>query len=76
MKNKCKLVLAVMLLALGSGRAGAEEGFGINVYNGAKLEEVLSATVSEWTSAKVSCYRTQSLTATEITEGKILGNMP
>ena len=76
MKNKAKLVLAVMLLALGSGRSRAEEAFGINVYNGAKLDEALSATVCEWTSAKASCYRTQSLTATEITEGKIPGNLP
>ena len=58
MKNKIKIVLALTLIALCAAALGAEEKFGVKVYEGAKLDEALSKWVSESFSLEAFCYRT------------------
>jgi hypothetical protein len=58
MKNKIRLALAVTLIALFAVALGAEEKLGVKVYEGAKLDEALSAWASESFSAEAFCYRT------------------
>jgi hypothetical protein len=57
-KSKAGLVLAVTLLALGTAGLGAEEQFGLRVYETAKLDKAASSAVSEMMSAEAFCYRT------------------
>jgi hypothetical protein len=58
MKNKIKLALAVTLIAICAVALGAEEKFGVKVYEGAKLDEAISKWVSESFSLEAFCYRT------------------
>jgi len=58
MKRKTKLALIVTLLALSVAASGAEEKFGVKVYEGAKLDKETSALVSESFSVEAFCYRT------------------
>jgi hypothetical protein len=57
-ESKTKLLLAVILLALGAAASGAEEKFGVKVYEGAQLDKETSASVSESFSVEAFCYRT------------------
>lgn len=51
-------IMAVLALAMLAAAAGAEERFGVKVYEGAKLDKETSAAVSEAFSVEAFCYRT------------------
>ena len=63
--KKTTAFLVVLLLA-GFIKAGAEEKFGIKVYEGAKYDASLSKTVSESMSINASCYRTNDKIASVV----------
>jgi hypothetical protein len=51
-------MLIVALLLIGAITAGAEEKFGVEVYDKAKLDAVTSKSVNDSMSVNASCYRT------------------
>lgn len=57
------IMLIVALLLIGVITAGAEEKFGIKVYDGAKLDAATSKFVSDSMSVNASCYRTNDSAA-------------
>jgi len=58
MKNRKIMAFVVVLLFAGFITVGAEERFGLKVYDGAKYDASTSKTVSESMSVNAACYRT------------------
>jgi len=52
------IVIAVAVVALAVGVAGAEEKFGVPVYPGAKYDAETSKAVKDMMRMEVACYRT------------------
>lgn len=63
MKCKKMMVWVVALLLVSVIAAGAEEKFGVKVYDGAKYDDATSKFVYESMSTKASCYRTNDSVA-------------
>jgi hypothetical protein len=67
MKRLQILALVVGFFLAGIITAGAEEKFGIKVYDGAKYDGVITKNVSDSMSINASCYRTND-TVAKVTE--------
>jgi len=58
MKMKVLVILQVVLLIVGISLVGAEEKFGVKVYDGTKYDAATSKFLKEFMSAEAHCYRT------------------
>lgn len=63
MKYRKIMAFVVVLLFAGIITVGAEEKFGVKVYDGAKYDTSTSKTVSESMSVNAACYRTNDSVA-------------